>query len=78
MAVPRRPLNPLLWRSVTRSGVSKHSIAVIAGFPVYTTFFQALHADRVPGTPLMVARLERVAEAVGFPKDEIFLDEVTA
>jgi hypothetical protein len=71
---PRRPVNPLLWRHVVRTGKQKSGLAVAAGYPFYTTFFDTLHAREVPATPLVVARLERLAEVVGFPKDEIFLD----
>lgn len=74
-AAPRRPLNPLLLRRLERSNQTKTRIAAIAGWPHYTDFYNALREDRVRATPLMVARLERVADAVGFPRDEIFLDE---
>lgn len=76
MAAPRRPLNPLLRRRLDQSGKTKQSVALVAGFPNYPEFYETLRAERVPATPLTVMRLERVADAVGFPRDEIFLDEV--
>ena len=74
-AAPRRPLNPLLLRRVERSSQTKSRIAAIAGWLHYTDFYEALRAERVRATPLMVTRLHRVADAVGFPRDEVFLDE---
>jgi hypothetical protein len=75
MASPRLPLNPDLLRCVNDSGKTKQVIALVAGFPNYPEFYETLRQERVPGTPRTIKRLERVAEAVGFPKDEIFLDE---
>lgn len=75
MRAPRRPLNPLLLRRVERSGKQKAGLAVVGGWPFYCTFFDTLRAEKVAATPLTVRRLERVADAVGFPRDEIFLDE---
>ena len=72
---PRRPLNPLLLRRVERSGLSKTSVADIAGFRYYPDFFNILHAEKIRASPLTILRLERVASAVAFPRDEIFLDE---
>ena len=74
---PRRPLNPLLLRRVDRSGKTKQTIAFFAGFPNYPKFYETLRAAQLPATPLIVERLQRVADAVGFPRDEIFLDEAT-
>lgn len=75
MRAPIRPLNPLLWRRVERSDKQKARLALIAGWPHYCTFFDTLHAEKVAATPLTITRLQRVADAVGFPRDEIFLDE---
>jgi hypothetical protein len=74
-AAPRRSLNPLLLRRVDRSGKTKKNIAFVAGFPNYPEFYETLRAERVPATPLTVTRLQRVADIVGLPHDEIFLDE---
>jgi hypothetical protein len=74
-AAPRLRLNPLLLRRVEHSGRPKSCLQRLAGFPHYATFFEVLRAEKVAATPLNVQRLERVADAVGFPRDEIFLDE---
>ena len=73
-AAPRRPLNRQLLEAVDRSVLTKQLIAVAAGFPNYPEFYETLRATTVPATPLTVTRLERVADAVGFPREEIFLD----
>lgn len=75
MRAPRRPINPLLLRRVERSGQSKGTLAVVAGWPHYCTFYDTLRADKVAATPLTTTRLRRLAEAIEFPVDEIFLDE---
>jgi hypothetical protein len=72
---PRRSINPLIWRRVERSGKQKAALATAAGYPYYTSFFDTLHAERVAATHLNITRLERVADLVGFPRDEIFLDD---
>ncbi|MEO8681635.1 MAG: hypothetical protein ABI665_21495 [Vicinamibacterales bacterium] len=74
-AAPRRPLNPLLLRRVERSGKPKSRIAFAAGFPHYVTFYLVLREEKVVATPRLTTRLQLVADAVGFPRDEIFLDE---
>jgi hypothetical protein len=71
---PFRPINPHLLRRVERSRFKKSALAAAAGWPHYTTFHDILRAGRIAATPLTVQRLERVADAVGLPRDEIFLD----
>ena len=73
---PRRPLNPLLRRQVRRSGKNSVAISIVAGFSHKQALYFYLREEYVSATPRLVARLQRVADAVGFPKDEIFLDEV--
>ena len=74
-AAPRRPLSPFLLRRVASSNINKNVIASAAGFPAYSVFYTLLRTKEVIATPLTVGRLLRVAELVGFPADEIFLDE---
>src|SRR5436190_1099727 len=72
---PRRPLLPFLLRRVSASRINKGLLARAAGFPAYSVFYTVLRSEKVIATPLTVERLERVADLVGFPRDEIFLDE---
>jgi hypothetical protein len=60
---------------VQRSPLRKKIIHEISGWPFYSTFFDALHSERITATPLVVSRLQRVARAVGHPPNEVFLDE---
>jgi hypothetical protein len=72
-----RPLNPFFSRRIDRSGKKKTTLRVIGGWPYETTFHDILRAGLVAATPLTIARLERVADAIDFPRDEIFLDGAT-
>jgi hypothetical protein len=74
---PYRPLNPFFPRRIGRSGLKKKALATVGGWPHYTTFHDILRGGLVAATPLTVTRLQRVADAVGFPRDEIFLDVVS-
>jgi hypothetical protein len=76
MPAPYRPLNPFFPRRIARSGIKKKALAEVGGWPQYTTFHDILRAGLVAATPLAIKRLERVADAIGFPREEIFLDEV--
>jgi hypothetical protein len=71
---PRRPLSPALWSAVEASKKSKSGLAIASGFPQYILFFTLLRSELIPATPQNLARLERVAHAVGFPTDDLFLD----
>jgi len=74
---PRRRLNPVLRRTMRRSGHRFVVLSLVAGFPHKQTLHSMLRDEHVSATPLLVTRLQRVADAVGFPRDEIFLDEET-
>jgi hypothetical protein len=71
---PYRPLNPFFSRRLDQSGFKKTALAAVGGWPYFTTFHDIFRAGLVAATPLTVTRLQRVADAVGFPRDEIFLD----
>lgn len=72
--VPRRLLSPLLIRKVITSGVNQCVIAIRAGFPNYPQYYRTLRTPIIPATELTVERLMKVADSVGFPRDEVFLD----
>ena len=75
MPAPYREINPFFHRRIDRSGKKKSSLQRVGGWPHYTTFHDLLRAGVVAATPLTITRLQRVADAVDFPRDEIFLDE---
>jgi hypothetical protein len=74
MAAPRLELNPGLNRRVKECGKTKNRLALAAGFSRFSTFYDTLRSEYVDATPLTVTRLQRVADLVGFPRGEIFLD----
>ena len=74
-SAPYLDLNPHFARRIDRSKLKKKDLQKTGGWPFYTTFHDLLKAGVVAATPLTVSRLERVADAVGFPKDQIFLDD---
>ena len=73
-AAPRRLLNPHLLRRVSASNINKQDIARAAGWPYYVQSYATLRSERDAATPLTVERLMKVADRVGFPRDEVFLD----
>lgn len=70
----RRHLSPALFRKVITSGVSQGLIAKFAGYPDYQAYYRSVRKSLVVDTPLNVERLMRVAEAVNFPPNEVFID----
>jgi len=77
-AYPRRKLNPELRarvRDEMLNGKRAWLLSQLAGFPQSCDFSSILHAPRVPATPLIVERLQRLADILGFPVDAIFLPE---
>jgi hypothetical protein len=69
---PVRRLNPSLWRRGPRCGIPKSTLWLIRGFRHYSNVYAALTAENVRATPLNVERLQRVADAVQFPRDDPF------
>jgi hypothetical protein len=72
---PRRRLNPFLLREVARSNINKNVIARDAGWPHYVQFYLALRSETIVATEKTTKRLMRVADLVGFRRDQVFLDE---
>jgi hypothetical protein len=56
-------------------GLRSWQMARIAGFPQPQMFSTRLHARRVKATATTVERLQKVADLVGFPRNEIFLHD---
>lgn len=78
---PRLRLNPQFRNRCLdkmRDGLRSWAMAVYGGFPQPHMFSTRLHARRVKATATTIERFERVADLVGFPREEIFLhDEPT-
>lgn len=58
-----------------RDGCPSWLLAQIGGFPQAARFSTLLHAPLVSATATNIARLQRVADAIHFPREEIFEDE---
>jgi hypothetical protein len=75
-------VQPAPFRKISRdfhphidcSGKPNRTLSVVAGFPFETTLPNILRLRLIVATPLAIQRLERVAHAIGFPKDELFVD----
>lgn len=77
MRAQRRPLNPLLLRRAIGSGINLTLLARVSGWCHYPHFFSDLRSKEIIASPVRVARLEELARTIGFPMDEIFLDEAS-
>lgn len=71
-------VNPALPRAVRASGIPVWKLAFLCGVPHSATTSSLLHADSVPDTLTNVERLYRIADAVGFPRAYVLLDESSA
>jgi hypothetical protein len=72
---PRRTLNPALLKATVRSDINKNVLSRASGFADYSQYYTFLHSRVVPATPLLVRRLVKLAELIGFPANQIFIDE---
>jgi hypothetical protein len=72
---PRRALNPELVEAVNASDFSRQELSDHCGFTHSAALDTALRSDTLPATPLLMVRLVRLAAILGFPGDQIFLDE---
>jgi hypothetical protein len=57
-----------------RPRTSKTNLAIAAGFPFYCSLYTLLHFGKIAATPRTVERLHRLADALDFPKDQLFVD----
>ena len=75
---PRRELNRTLLKQIAESHKSRAALSRIAGFTHSQALDTILRGEKVSATPLLVARLVRLAAAIGFPSDQIFVDDTAA
>jgi hypothetical protein len=73
---PRVRLNPLFARHIRRSAKRSCRLAITAGFTSKQALYNVLREDRVSATDVMVTRLYRIADQIGFARDFVFLDEL--
>ena len=74
-AYPLRYLAPRLRTAYRRSQLGSCQIALCAGFPHQSSFSVVINAEVVRATPLLVERLQRVADILGVSHDQIFLSD---
>ena len=78
LAHPKRKLNPALrsaYREAMRARAPSGSqLALISGFTHQSAMSATLHALRITASPLVVGRLQRLAECVHYA-GPVFLDE---
>jgi hypothetical protein len=75
---PRRELHASFTQKIADSDRPRVVLARIAGFTHSQALDTVLRSERVPATPLLVARLVRIAAAIGHPGDQIFADDTMA
>ncbi len=71
---PRLRVNPKLREAVRASGRPGWQLAIDCGFLHHAKFSALIHARTMPATALNIERLRRIAAAVGFPAERLFLD----
>ena len=73
--LPRRRVNPALYAAVRASGRPGYLIALEAGLTHQPVLSALVCAESVPDTPTNIERLQRIADVVRFPREDLFLDE---
>jgi hypothetical protein len=75
---PRRRLNPALRNACIASGRPQWQLMIVAGINYQSRLSQLICAETIPATDATVDQLLRIADAVGFPRAQLFLfDEQT-
>ncbi len=74
MRAVRRSVNPKFYQHA-KSRMRLRVLASLAKLPFPNTLTEMLRSPSIATTPLNLERLHLVADAVGFPRTEIFLDE---
>ena len=72
--LPRRRINPGFGRAVRNSGLTGRRITYEAGLNFRSELSKLICAESVSDTPLQIKRLERIAEVIGFDRDQLFVD----
>ena len=81
LPAPRRRVSTRLrdaYRLALASGQRSWVLAPLSGFTQGADLSATIYAEEFPATPLLVARLERLAGYLGVPADEVFEVEVEA
>lgn len=74
-SIPYVRVNPHLISRARQSGHLLRTLTTVAGFFSPQAFSRMLCSGVVPGTTTNVTRLRRLANSLGFPQDQVFVDE---
>ena len=72
--LPRLHINPILREAVLACGTPGYILATTIGFAHHSKFSVLINAESIPASTANIEWLERIAEAVGFPKSRLFVD----
>jgi len=76
--VPRRRVNPALYKTYRACGQPQWKLVTLAGLTHQSQFSALICAKTIPATDVNIERLQRIADAVKFPREQLFLfDERT-
>lgn len=73
---PRREINRELLAAIKQSSKTRAELSRLAGFTHPEAFDSIRREEHVSATPLLIARLVRLAAVLGFPADRIFSEEL--
>jgi hypothetical protein len=73
---PRGQLHPAFIAAVRRDRRSRNAQALLAGFPNTSILSSYLTAERIALTPQALSRLADLALLIGYPFNEMFIEEV--
>ena len=72
--LPRRRINPALRRTIYDSRHPMFQLAAEVGFVHQSQFSAFINSALIPNSAKNIARLYRIADAVGFDRAQLFLD----
>ena len=69
---PRRRINRRFLARLAETDRSLDVLAAVAGYPAPPHLCAALRAEEIPAGPRTVRRFHRLADALGYPRDQVF------
>lgn len=73
---PRKSLDPAFVAAVRASGLTLKTLAQLSHFPDLICVSRVLCSPTVVATPLLVGRLGHIADAIGYPRPQVFVESV--
>ena len=75
---PRLSINPKLLRAIANSRLPVWKLCVAAGIQHQARYYELIAGGDVPDSSTNITRLERLAEAVGFPVVDVLVKDEDA